>query len=231
MASTFVSITTSAYTCVEFMLVWKLTFFVIPASAAIFLRHLLHTPNIVSSNTFWLGLHPFRSGNQCKADWFRGIITCLPTISTFAVLRLSAYPHLAPHPSLYISVTVSERRAWSLSSRKASASILPWRTGRRRRMTGIRERRSWTQERPSSGTELLQGSRSNFAFNALFTSLNVAKVTMKEMGMEYSMSSFKSLMTNIYLVKRIFKASGYTPNRTLISKIFKDLSCLQRIAA
>ena len=158
MASTFVSITTSAYTCVVWRLVWKLTFFVIPASAAIFLRHLLHTPNIVSSNTFWLGLHPFRSGNQCKADWFRGIITCLPTISTFAVLRLSAYPHLAPHPSLYISVTVSERRAWSLSSRKASASILPWRTGRRRRMTGIRERRSWTQERPSSGTELLQGS-------------------------------------------------------------------------
>ena len=41
----------------------------------------------------------------------------------------------------------------------------------------------------------------------------------------------KSLMTNIYLVKRIFKACGYTPNRTLISKIFKDLSCLQRIAA
>ena len=133
MASTFVSITISAYTCVVWRLVWKLTFFVIPASAAIFLRHLLHTPNIVSSNTFWLGLHPFRSGNQCKADWFRGIITCLPTISTFAVLRLSAYPHLAPHPSLYISVTVSERRAWSLSSRKASASILPWRTGRRRR--------------------------------------------------------------------------------------------------
>ena len=71
----------------------------------------------------------------------------------------------------------------------------------------------------------------DFAFNASFTSLNVAKVTMKGMGMEYSMSSFKSLMTNIYLVKRIFKASGYTPNRTLISKIFKDLSCLQRIAA
>ena len=69
-----------------------------------------------------------------------------------------------------------------------------------------------------------------FAFNASFTSLNVAKVTMKEMGMEYSMSSFKSLMTNIYLAKRIFKASGYTPNRTLISKIFKDFSCLQRIA-
>ena len=71
----------------------------------------------------------------------------------------------------------------------------------------------------------------DFVFNASFTSLNVAKVTMKEMGMEYSMSSFKSLMTNIYLVRRIFKACGYIPNRTLISKIFKDLSCLQRIAA
>ena len=58
----------------------------------------------------------------------------------FCGLELSAYPHLAPHPSLYISVTVSERRAWSLSSRKASASILPWRTRRKRRMTGIRER-------------------------------------------------------------------------------------------
>ena len=44
------------------------------------------------------------------------------------------------------------------------------------------------------------------------------------MGMEYSMSSFKSLMTNIYLMKRIFKASGYTPNRTLISKIFKRIA-------
>ena len=58
----------------------------------------------------------------------------------FCGLELSAYPHLAPHPSLYISVTVSERRAWSLSSKKASSSILPWRTRRRRRMTGIRER-------------------------------------------------------------------------------------------
>ena len=61
------------------------------------------------------------------------------------------------------------------------------------------------------------GSRSNFAFKASFTSLNVAKVTMKEMGMEYSMSSFKSLMINIYLMRRIFKACGYNPNRTLIS--------------
>ena len=71
----------------------------------------------------------------------------------------------------------------------------------------------------------------DFAFNASFASLNVAKVTMKEMGMQYSMSSFKALMTNTYIVRRIFKACGYNPNRTLISKIFKDLSCLQRKAA
>ena len=71
----------------------------------------------------------------------------------------------------------------------------------------------------------------DFAFNASFTSVNVAKVTMKKMGMEYSMSSFKSLMTNTYIVNRIFKACGYKPNRTFISKIFKDLSCLQRKAA
>ena len=71
----------------------------------------------------------------------------------------------------------------------------------------------------------------DFAFNASFTSLNVAKVTMKEMGVEYAMSSFKSLITSIYMVKRIYKASGYIPNHTLISKIFKDLSCLQRKAA
>ena len=71
----------------------------------------------------------------------------------------------------------------------------------------------------------------DFAFNASFASLNVAKVTMKEMGMQYSMSSFKALMTNTYIVRRIFKACGYNPNRTFISKIFKDLSCLQRKTA
>ena len=63
----------------------------------------------------------------------------------------------------------------------------------------------------------------DFALNVSFTSLNVAKVTMKEMGMEYSMSSFKSKMTNIYLVIRVFKASGYTPNRTLIRDARKSV--------
>ena len=71
----------------------------------------------------------------------------------------------------------------------------------------------------------------DFAFNASFASLNVAKVTMKERGMQYPMSSFKALMTNSYIVRRILKTCGYNPNRILISKIFKDLSCLQRKTA
>ena len=71
----------------------------------------------------------------------------------------------------------------------------------------------------------------DYAFNASFTSLNVAKVMMKEIGMDYSMASFKSMMFNTYLTKRIFKSSGYRPTRTLISTIFKYLFCLQRKTA
>ena len=61
------------------------------------------------------------------------------------------------------------------------------------------------------------------AFNASFASLNVAKVMMKEKGMDYSMSSFKLLMTNTFLTKRIFDVSRYRPNQTLINHIFKEL--------
>lgn len=71
----------------------------------------------------------------------------------------------------------------------------------------------------------------DFAYNLSFAALNVAKVMMKEIGMDYSMASFKMLTFNTYLTKRIFKASGYCPNRTLISKVFKDLIGLQRKAA
>ena len=71
----------------------------------------------------------------------------------------------------------------------------------------------------------------DFSFNASFAAVNVAKVMMKEMGMDYSMSSFKSLMFNTYLANRIFAASGYRPNRTLICRVFKDLFGLQRKTA
>ena len=61
------------------------------------------------------------------------------------------------------------------------------------------------------------------AFNASFASLNVAKVMMKERQMEYSMYKFKLLMTNTFLMKRIFDVSQYRPNQTLINHIFKEL--------
>jgi hypothetical protein len=71
----------------------------------------------------------------------------------------------------------------------------------------------------------------DFHFNASFASLNLAKVMMKEIGMDYSMASFKSLMFNDYITKRIFAASGYRPNQNKITKIFKDLFGLQRKTA
>ncbi len=61
------------------------------------------------------------------------------------------------------------------------------------------------------------------AFNAAFASLNVAKVMMKERGMEYSMSKFKLLMTNTFMAKRIFDVSRFRPNQTLITQIFNEL--------
>ena len=70
----------------------------------------------------------------------------------------------------------------------------------------------------------------DFHFNASFASLNIAKVMMKEIGMEYSMASFKSLMFNEYLATRIISACGYHPNQNKINSIFKDLFGLQRRA-
>lgn len=71
----------------------------------------------------------------------------------------------------------------------------------------------------------------DFHFNASFTSQNLAKVMMKKIGMDYSIASFKSMMFNEYITKRIFAASGYRPNQNKIRKIFKDLFGLQRKAA
>lgn len=70
----------------------------------------------------------------------------------------------------------------------------------------------------------------DFHFNASFAALNIAKVMMKEIGMEYSIASFKSLMFNEYLASRIISACGYHPNQNKINSIFKDLFGLQRRA-
>jgi len=71
----------------------------------------------------------------------------------------------------------------------------------------------------------------DFAFNASFAALNAAKVMMKEMKMDYSMSSFKSMMFNSYLTDRLIRECGYKPNQNLISRIFKELIGYQPKAA
>ena len=49
----------------------------------------------------------------------------------------------------------------------------------------------------------------DFAFHVSFASLDVAKLMMKERGMDYSMSNLKSLMAGTFLTKRIFDVSRY----------------------
>ncbi len=73
--------------------------------------------------------------------------------------------------------------------------------------------------------------RAVFYFNASFASLNAAKVFMKDNGMDNSMEKVKSLMFNANYTKLIFDMSRCRPNRTLISKIVKELIGLQPKAA
>ena len=132
-ASILVSITTSAYTCVEFMLVcpsnlptvyksppaandsvaiewrlvWKLTFFSIPAAAAIFLRHMLQALRQVMSKTFCPDLQPLLSGTLFNADWFNGIVTCFP------VFCMAWIETTNPPLVLYSSKSVRRHRSTS----------------------------------------------------------------------------------------------------------------------
>ena len=71
----------------------------------------------------------------------------------------------------------------------------------------------------------------DFAFNASFASMNAAKVFMKDNGMDNSMAKVKSLMFNANYTKLIFDMSRCRPNRTLISKIVKELIGWQPKAA
>ena len=89
---------------------------------------------------------------------------------------------------------------------------------------------------PSDNRELRaedeeQDTRWIFAFNASFASMNAAKVFMKDNGMDNSMAKVKSLMFNANYTKLIFDMSRYRPNRTLISKIVKELIGWQPKAA
>ncbi len=71
----------------------------------------------------------------------------------------------------------------------------------------------------------------DFAFNASFASLNVARVFIKDNDMDNSIANIKSLMFNAHFANSIFGVSRYRPNRNLISKIFKELIGWQPKAA
>jgi len=63
----------------------------------------------------------------------------------------------------------------------------------------------------------------HFAFNASLASENVAKVMLHETGQVISMASLKSLMVNLYLVKRIISRSAPRANPRLIQQINQAL--------
>lgn len=71
----------------------------------------------------------------------------------------------------------------------------------------------------------------DFAFNASFASQNAARLFMKDNGMDNSIAKVKSLMFNANYTKLIFDMSRCRPNRTLISKIVKELIGWQPKAA
>ncbi len=55
--------------------------------------------------------------------------------------------------------------------------------------------------------------RLNFAFNASLTAVSAAKIMMNENEIPFSMEALKSLMYNVYILKRFFELSGFKTNR------------------
>ena len=65
--------------------------------------------------------------------------------------------------------------------------------------------------------------RLEFHFNASFSSINLAKVACKELGIPFSISSCKSVIHNAYMLERFICVSGLRPNPQVIDKLFKEL--------
>ena len=65
--------------------------------------------------------------------------------------------------------------------------------------------------------------RLEFHFNASFTSINLAKVACKDLGIPFSISSCKSVIHNAYMLERFICVSGLRPNPQVIDKLFKEL--------
>lgn len=63
----------------------------------------------------------------------------------------------------------------------------------------------------------------DFAFNASLTTVNVAKVVVKEDYPTFSIANLKSLLYNAYIAKRFFAMFGFRPNKSINAKIVKEL--------
>ena len=63
----------------------------------------------------------------------------------------------------------------------------------------------------------------DFAFNASLASVNIAKVIRQQYYPSLSIGLLKSYLSNIYILRRFFRKSGMTPNRTLNTKLIKEL--------
>lgn len=63
----------------------------------------------------------------------------------------------------------------------------------------------------------------DFAFNASLASVNIAKVMRQRFYPSLSIGLLKAYMSNIYMLRRIFSKSGIRPNRTINTKLFKEL--------
>ena len=63
----------------------------------------------------------------------------------------------------------------------------------------------------------------DFAFNASFASVNIAKIMRREEYPTLSIGLLKSYLSNIYVLNRFLAKSGVRPNRTLNAKLVKEL--------
>ncbi len=63
----------------------------------------------------------------------------------------------------------------------------------------------------------------DFAFNASFASVNIAKIMRREEYPTLSIGLLKSYLSNIYVLNRFLAKSGVRPNRTLNAKLVKKL--------
>lgn len=71
----------------------------------------------------------------------------------------------------------------------------------------------------------------DFAYNASFAAVNLAKTVRRECAPDLSIGKLKALMVNAYYLQRIIDVFERIPNMTLNTKIFKELSNIAAEAA